>query len=135
MQKNGHEDHPAQPVGNNKARCDRDAVKKSMDDQPHEHRVPSVSMHESIFVSFFAEMEVGSDRVLEQMNQQITSQYEDRSALASKLQARWEDLYNRGRQHESRTQRHEIFQIGTVPVFLDNDGAAENIGGRRSKPQ
>ena len=36
---------------------------------------------------------------------------------------------------KSRTQRHEIFQIGTVPVFLDNDGAAENIGGRRSKPQ
>ena len=77
MQKDGHENHPAQPVGNNKARCDRYAVKKSMDDQPHEHRVSAVTMNESILVSFFAEMEVGSDRVLEQMNQQITSQYED----------------------------------------------------------
>ena len=54
-------------------------------------------------------------------------------ALAAKLQAGRENLNDRRRQHESRAQRHEVLQVGAVPVFLDNDGAAENIGRRRGE--
>ncbi len=106
-----------------------------MDDQSHEHRISAVAVDECILVSLLAEMEVRRDRVFEQVNDEISSENQDWSALAAKLQAGRKNLYNRGGQHESRAQRHEVLQIRTVPIFLDNDGAAKNIGRSRGEPK
>src|ERR1700690_2680802 len=101
-----------------------------MDDQAHEQRVPPVTMDERILVRFLAEVEVRRNRMLEQVNQKISGQNEDGGTLALEFQAGGENFYNRGRQHESRTQRDEVLQIRTVPVFLNNNGAAKNVGRR-----
>ena len=44
-------------------------------------------MHECILVGFLAEVEVRRDRMLEQMNQEISGKNQNRSALASQRQA------------------------------------------------
>ena len=130
MQEDGKEDHPSQPVRNNKTGSDGNAVKKSMDDQSHKHRVSPVTVDERILMSFLAKVEVRRNRMFEQVNQKISGENQDRGAFAAELQAGRENLYNRGRQHESRTQRHEVLEIRAVPILLDNDGAAKNIGRR-----
>jgi hypothetical protein len=65
VQENGQKDDPSQPVGNNEAGSDGNAVKKSVDDQPHEDRVSPVTVDERVFVSFLAEVEVRRNRMFE----------------------------------------------------------------------
>ncbi len=45
------------------------------------------------------------------------------------FEAGWENLYDGCGQHESGAQGDEVLEVGAVPVFLDNDGAAEYVGG------
>ena len=89
-----------------------------------------MTVDERILVSFLAEVEVGRDRMFEEVNQEISGQHKDRGALAAKLQAGRKNFYDRSRQHESRTQCDEVLQVRTVPVFLDDNGAAKHIGRR-----
>ena len=83
MQEDGKKDYPSQPIRNDKTGSDGDAVKKSMDDQSHEHRVSPVAVDECILVSFLAKVEVRRDRMFEQVNQKISGQNEDGGALAA----------------------------------------------------
>ena len=94
-----------------------------------------MTVDELILVGFLAEVEVRRNGMFEQMNDEISGQNQEGGALAAKLQAGGEDLHDRRRQHESRAQRHEVLQIRTVPVLLDDDGAAENIGRRRGEAE
>jgi len=106
-----------------------------MDDQSQQHRVPPVTVDERILVSLLAEMEVGRDRVFEQVDDEVSSQNQECSTLAAQFQAGGKNLYNCRRQHESCAQGHEVLQVRAVPILLDDDGAAENIGPRRSETE
>ena len=81
MQEDGQKDDPSQPVGNNETGSDRDAVKKSMDDQSHQHRVSPVTVDERILMSFLAEVEVRRDRMFEQMDQKVSGENQEGALL------------------------------------------------------
>src|SRR5258708_38722698 len=86
-------------------------------------------MNEFILMSLFTEVKMGSNRVLEKMNDQITKQDEKRRAPAPQFQALRHHLNQGGRQHESRAQCDKVTKIPPFPMALHNDCAAKNIGG------
>src|SRR5437763_12608937 len=86
-------------------------------------------------VGFLAEMEVRGDRVLEEMDEQISCEHQQRRAAAAKFQAVRDDLDNGHTQHKAGTKRDKIFQVRAVPVLLHDDGAAENVRGGGSQSE
>src|SRR6267154_3860869 len=84
-------------------------------------------MNEFILMSLFTEVKMGSNRVLEKMNDQITKQDEKRRAPAPQFQALRHHLNQGGRQHESRAQRDKVTKIPSFPMALHNDCAAKNV--------
>jgi hypothetical protein len=86
-------------------------------------------VNELVFVSFLSEVEVGCDRVLEEVNDEVAHQDQKGGALAAQFQGGWENFHDGSGQHESRTQRYKILEIRTVPVLLDDDRAPEYVGG------
>ena len=71
VQKNCEEDQPAKPVRYQKPRRDGYAIEERMNDEAEQHRITFVRMDEFVFVSLFAEMEVGRNGVLKEVNDQI----------------------------------------------------------------
>src|SRR5436853_7705141 len=86
-------------------------------------------------MGFLAEVEMRRHGVFEEVRDQIPGEYEKRGVFFQQLKARGNDFEHGCGQHETGTQRHKILQIRTVPVLLNNDGAAENVGSssRRAK--
>src|ERR1700731_3683881 len=74
VQEDGEKDEPAQRIRNQEARRDCDAVKKCVNNQSQKNRISLVRVDEFIVVRLFAKMKMGSYRVLEEMNDQITEQ-------------------------------------------------------------
>ena len=94
-----------------------------------------MGVDELVMMSFFAEMKMRADGVFEKMNDQVPEQDKKRRALAPHLQTRRDHLDQRRGQHEAGTQSHKVSEVGTFPVFLHDDRAAENIGQRSSETQ
>ena len=109
MQKDRKEDDPAEPVGDQKAGRDGDAVEESMNCQAKQYGVTLVGVDELVFVGFFAEMEMRCDGVFEKMNDEIAHKHEVRSIFWPQLQAGRENLHDGRSQHESRTEGDEVF--------------------------
>jgi len=80
-------------------------------------------------VGFLSEVEVGRDRVLEKVNEQITNKHQEGRAFAAQFEGGGENFDDGGGQHESRAQGDKIPEVGSIPVLLDNDGAPEHVGG------
>src|SRR5580700_341201 len=100
-----------------------------MDNQPEQHRVTFVRMHELVFVRLLAEVEVRRNSVLEEVDDEVAQQNQVRSRSATQLQTLRNHLNQSGRQHESRAQGDEIAQIAPLPTALHNDRPAKNICG------
>src|SRR4051794_29293025 len=81
-----------------------------------------------VCVRFFTEVEVRRDSVLEKVHQQISRQDEDGSAIAGKLRTLRNHLQDCGGEHETRSQRDEIFEVSAAPVLLDDDESAKAVG-------
>src|SRR5262249_48649163 len=92
-------------------------------------------------VRFFAKMEMRRNRVLKQMDKEISSQDQHQRfiqalpAQAGLVDALRHHFQQRCRQHESGAQRHKVAQITSSPVFLDDDGAAKAVRGRGRQSQ
>src|SRR5271165_5051513 len=71
VQKNREKNQPAQPVRYQKSRSDGDAVEERVDDEPEQHGVSLVGVHELVAMRLLAKMEVRRDRVLEEVNDQV----------------------------------------------------------------
>ena len=77
----------------------------------------------------FAEVKMRGDGVLEEMNDQVSEQDQQGRGLSAQLETLGNHLDEGRGQHESRAQRDEVAQIAALPMPLNNDRAAENIGG------
>ena len=73
--------------------------------------------------------------MFEEVNDKVSNQDEEWRALAAQFEAGGKNLHNRGCQHEPSAQGHKVLEIRAVPVFLNNDGAAKNIGRSRGEPK
>ena len=135
MQKNCYEDDPAERRGNQESRGDRDAIEKCVNQQPDQNRISLVRMHELIGVSFFSKVEMRRDGVLEEMDEQVSEQDKKPGIRPTQLNAGGHHFDQRRRQHETGAERDEVAQVGALPVPLNDDGAAENVGARRRQPQ
>ncbi len=91
-------------------------------------RISLVGVNKLVFVGFLSEMKVRSYRVLEEMNDQVAQQHQEGRALATQFEGGWENFDDGGGQHESRAQGDKVLEVGTLPVFLDDDGAAKHVG-------
>jgi len=80
-------------------------------------------------------MEMGCDGVLEEVNDEITNKDKQRRASTSKLKALGNYFYYGSGEHKAGAECDKISQIGTVPMFLNDDGATENIRGGRGRPE
>ena len=74
MQKNRDENDPAQRRRNEESRGDRDAIEKCVNQQPDQNRISLVRMDELVGVGFFSKVKMRSDRVLEEMDEQVSAQ-------------------------------------------------------------
>ena len=135
MQKNRHENNPPELRRNQKSRGNRDAVEKGVDQQADQHRVAFVSVNELVGVRFFSKVEVRRDRVLKEMDEQVSAKNKKPGVGAPQLNALRHHFDERRCQHKTCAQRDEIAQVGTLPISLHNDGAAEHIRARRRQPQ
>src|SRR5580765_6834838 len=99
-----------------------------MNNQAHEYRISSVGVPEFVSVSLFSEVEVGSHGVFEEVNNQISQKNKKRGILPAQFQTCGKHFHQRRSQHEAGPEGNKILQVGTVPVFLNDDGAAEYIG-------
>src|SRR5439155_16137124 len=90
-----------------------------------------------VVMSFLAEVEVWRNGMLEEVRHQISGKNKDGSIFFTQVKAGGDNFEHGGGQHESGAKSDEIFEIRPVPVLLNNDGAAEDIGcGRcRAKQQ
>ena len=86
---------------------------------------------EFVGVSFLPEVEVRGHRMLEEVDDQIAEQDEESGIFSVQLETRRDHLDHRGGQHESCAQRDEVLEVSPLPVPVDDDGAAENVGQRR----
>jgi hypothetical protein len=76
-----------------------------------------------------------SDSVLEKMNDEVPEQNQERSCLAAKFETGWNHLDDRSSQHEAGAQGDKITKIRVVPMPLNDDGTAEDVGGGGGKTQ
>src|ERR1700747_2127309 len=106
-----------------------------MNHKPQQYRVALVPVNELVLVRFLAEVKMGAERVLEKMDEKVTEQDQECSVAAAQFETGGNHFHERGRQHESRAQSHEIAQITTLPVPLDDDRAAENVSSRGGKTE
>ena len=72
VQEDSEEDDPSQPIGDDEAGSDGNAVEKGVDHQAHKNGVGSVGVNESVAMGFLAEMKVGSDRMFEEVNDEVS---------------------------------------------------------------
>ena len=119
--------HPSQ-FETRKPDSDGDAVEEGVNDQSDQDGIAFVGMNEFVLVCFFAEVEVGRDGVLEEMNDQVAEQDQEGCVTSAEFEARGYNLDQRRGQHESSTQGNEVSEVAPLPVSLDDDGAAENVG-------
>ena len=88
-----------------------------------------MGVNELVFVSFLSEMKVGSDCVLEEMNDQISEQnqkcriFASSSRLAGKISTIAVASMN------PAPSATKYLEIRALPVALNDDGAAKHIGG------
>ena len=81
-------------------------------------------------MDLLAEVEVGGDRVLEEMNTEVAD--EDEEEGVGRLGALRQHAHEGRGQHEARAQRHEVAQGGLAPaVGGGHDRGAREIRGRR----
>jgi len=95
-----------------------------------------MSVNELVFVGFLSEMEVRGYGVLEEMNDQVADKNQERGAPAAQFQGGGKNFDDGRSQHESRAQGDKVSEVGAIPVFLDDDGAAEDVsrgGGQAQK--
>ena len=85
-------------------------------------------MDELVFVGFFAEMEVGRDGVLKEVNDQIAQKNKKSRGASAQFEAFGNHLDQSCCQHESRAQRDKVAEVTPLPMPLHDDGAAEDIG-------
>src|ERR1700704_3188463 len=82
MQKDGHENYPAEPIRYQEARGDRHAIKKSVDHQPQQHGGTNMVTADCLVVRLFPKMKMRRDGVLERMNQKIANEDHQERAVA-----------------------------------------------------
>ena len=77
---------PAEPRGNEQARCNRHAVEKRVDHQAQQRGVTRMRVRNFFVMRLLAEMKMRRHRVLEKMHQQISreNEHEDRAGVAEK---------------------------------------------------
>lgn len=85
---------------------------------------------ELFVMSLLTKMEVRSNRVFEEVNDEITAENQKCRASSPQSQTFRDDFDDRSGQHESCAQGHEVLQIRPLPLFTDNNRSAEHVGGR-----
>src|SRR6202030_1496608 len=117
------------------SRGNRDPIEKRMNQQPDQNRISLVRMHELVSMRFFSKVEMRRDRMLKEMDEQVSREDKKPTIRASELDALRHHLDQRRRQHETCSERDEVAEVGTLPMLLNDDGAAEHIRARRGQPQ
>ena len=83
----------------------------------------------------FAKMKVAGDRVLKEVDQEISHQDED-GRLGTGQGNAFRQHFQHGRaQHEARAQSDKVAQVAALPVFLHNHRAAQAVGQGGGKAQ
>src|ERR1019366_1912609 len=90
---------------------------------------------ELVGVRFFSKVEMRSDGVLKEMYEQVSAEDEKSGVRATQMNALRHHFNQRRRQHEACAERDEVAEVGALPISLDDDGAAKDVGARRGQPQ
>jgi hypothetical protein len=99
-----------------------------VDQQSHEDGIPFVRMDEFVLVRFFAEMKVGRNGMLEKVNDQVAEQHQEGRVSAAELEALGHDFDERRGEHESGAECDKVLEVSTLPISLNDDGAAKHVG-------
>src|SRR4030081_2939611 len=92
-------------------------------------------MDELVGVGFLSKVEMRRDRVLKKMDKQVSPEDEKSGVPATQMDALRHHLDQCRRQHETCAEGDEVAEVGTLPMLLNDDGAAEHVSGRRGQPQ
>jgi hypothetical protein len=128
VEEDGEEDDPAQPPGDKESGGDGDSVEEGMDEKSGEDGDAAVRMNEFVMVGFFAEMKMRSYGVFEEMDQQVSAEDDEPRTGATKLDTGGNHFHDGGGEHESGTERHKVLEVALLPIALDWDKPAEEVG-------
>ena len=137
MQDDGDEDEPAEGVGKDEAGGDGDAVEEGMRGETAENREAGVGMKKFVGVGFFAEVEVGRDGVLEQMDGAVAGEDERGRPDSGEFDALGEHVEDGDGHHKSCAESDGVAQVALRPVAANEDDAADDVGdgGEASKSE
>ena len=79
-------------------------------------------------VRFLAEVEVRRDGVFEEVNEKIAAEDEEGGTASAQREAGGNHFGDGGGEHESGAERHEVLEIALLPVALNENEPAENVG-------
>ena|ERR1700723_1972810 len=128
MQDDGDEDEPAEGVRKNEAGGDGDSVEEGVHGEAEQDRDAGVPVEKFVGVGFFAEVEMGRDGVLEQMDGAVAGEDERGRPDGGKLEALGEHVENGDGHHEARAESDGVAEVALGPVLADQDHAANNVG-------
>src|SRR5262249_8613894 len=119
VQDYGAENDRPQPARNQKAGSDGDAIEERMYEQTPEGRIGHARIKDLVRVGLFAEMEMRRPRVLEEVDDEVTDQNQQRrrprGAWRRNSYALRDHFGQCGSQHEARTESDEIGHEGPAP--------------------
>ena len=81
-----------------------------------------------MMMRLFPEMEVWGYGVLEEVDEEISAEYEEGCTAPAQFDAGRNHFDDGGGEHESGAQRHEILEVTLFPITLNEDESAKNVG-------
>lgn len=128
MEEDGEEDEPAEGGREGESGADGDAVKEGVDGEAGEDGVAGFGGDELAGVGFFAEVEVGVDGVLEEVDGAVAGHDEDGGEFGVELEALWEHFEDGGGHEEAGAEGDEVAEIFLDSCGADEDEAADDVG-------
>jgi hypothetical protein len=86
-----------------------------------------VRVKKFVGVGFFAEVEVGCDGVLEQMDGAVASEDKQRRPDGGKFEGLGKHVEDGDGHHESRAESDGVAEVALRPVAMDEDDAADDV--------
>lgn len=98
-----------------------------MNDKAEKNGIRTVRVQKLVVMGFFTEMEVGSNGMLKEVDDQVSHQHEKSGLFPAHFDTLRDHLHQRGRKHESCAESDEVAQVSAFPMSLDDNRAAEDV--------
>jgi len=128
MEEDGEENSRAKPRGDKEAGGDGHAIEKRVNDKTEQDGVTRVCVADLVTVGLFAEVEMRSERVLEEVHEEEADENEKQRLRGAAQSDGFGDDFEEGHsKHIAGTEGQEGLQEATGPFAVDNEVATDEV--------